>query len=81
MRPEQKYLTTQGFVEHIRVTTGIPLTKSRFQKDRMRDEEGRSVAPEPVARFGNRDLFLETQAPEYIKKLLTPAEAEQAAVV
>ena len=28
------------------------------------------VAPEPVTRFGNRDLFTEAQAPEYISKLV-----------
>lgn len=72
--PEQeKYLTSRAFVDLIRNGSGIPLTLSRFHKDRMR-----GVAPEPVAHFGNRDLFVEAQAPDYIAKLVTPAQLESA---
>jgi len=29
---QEKYLTTQGFVDHIRATTGIPLTKTHLRQ-------------------------------------------------
>jgi hypothetical protein len=77
MRPAQtRYLTTRGFVDYIRTTTGIPLTKSRFQKDRMHRPKEGPLAPQPVARFGNRDLFTEAQAPEYISKLIKVMKAD-----
>ena len=65
MRPklEGPFLTSRAFVERINEKWGIGLTMSRFHKDRMSE---RKVAPEPAARFGNRDLFTEAQAPEYV---------------
>jgi hypothetical protein len=70
----QKFLTSRAFVAHVNELSGIGLTLSRFRKDRMKDESGASVAPEPVARFGNRDLFDPDQAPPYIARLIKPAE-------
>ena len=63
------YLTSRAFVDYVNQKWGIGLTMSRFHKDRM---SKRNVAPEPVARFGNRDLFTEAQAPEYVAKLIQP---------
>jgi hypothetical protein len=76
MRPklEGPYLTSRAFVERINEKWGIGLTMSRFHKDRMSE---RKVAPEPAARFGNRDLFTEAQASEYVDKLIKPTVQEE----
>jgi hypothetical protein len=76
MRPklESEYplLTSRTAVEFVRTKTGAPLTLSRFHKDRMN-----GLAPEPVATFGNRDLFTEAQMLEYGRTLIKPVEARQ----
>jgi hypothetical protein len=75
MRPKLQgpYLTTRAFVDFVNERWGIGLTLSRFHKDRMSE---RKVAPVPAARFGNRDLFTEAQASEYVAKLIQPVEQE-----
>ena len=65
-------LTSRAAVEFVRSKTGAPLTLSRFHKDRMR-----GVAPKPIARFGNRDLFSEAQMLEYGRALIRPADSAQ----
>jgi hypothetical protein len=65
-------LTSRAGVEFVRNRTGAPLTLSRFHKDRMR-----GVAPKPIARFGNRDLFSEAQMLEYGRALIKPVEPSQ----
>ena len=70
---QKKHHTTRSFVEFIKASLFEPMTLSRFQKDRM---EG--IAPEPIAKFGNRDLWLEEQAGPYVEKLLnTPPRRRQ----
>ena len=70
---EGPYLTSRAFVDFINQKWGIGLTLSRFHKDRM---SNRKVAPEPAATFGNRDLFTEAQASEYVAKLIRPREQD-----
>jgi hypothetical protein len=72
------YVTSQGFVDYINNKWGIGLKRSRLAKDRMKQEDGSpGIAPEPVARFGNRDLYdPEQQAPEYVEKLITRLKPE-----
>jgi hypothetical protein len=78
MRPKLKgpYLTSRAFVDLINEKSGIGLTLSRLHKDRMSKKGLPPVAPEPVARFGNRDLYAKAQASEYVAKLIQPVEKE-----
>jgi hypothetical protein len=81
---QKKYFPTRAFVDLINERWGIGLTVSRLHKDRMsKDKDGHPrppVAPEPAARFGNRDLFTEEQAPPYVAKLIDQREPEQGEV-
>ena len=63
--PGKMYLSTRDFVAFIKANHLSAFTRSRFQKDRML-----GVAPQPAARFGNRDLWTEDQAPPYVARLL-----------
>ena len=55
-------------MDFVRAKTGAPLTLSRFYKDRMR-----GIAPRPVRRFGNRDLFEPDEILAYGNALITPS--------
>jgi len=74
MSPEVEYplLTARASVDYVRAKTGAPLTLSRFYKDRMR-----GIAPRPVRRFGNRDLFQPDEILAYGNALITPVEPGQ----
>ena len=64
-------LTTKAAVDFGRKKTGLPLTISRFHKDRSAGK-----APKPIATFGNRDLFTEEQILQYCRKLIRPVERD-----
>jgi hypothetical protein len=68
----EPYLTTRAFVDRFRQETGADLKLSRFYKDRMK-----GLAPKPVARMGNRDLFSPRQIPEYAKVVIQPVEQQE----
>jgi hypothetical protein len=63
-------LTGRGFVEFIQKEILPGLKYSRFRKDRARRK-----APEPVAHFGNHELFTEEQAPADVDSMITKADA------
>jgi hypothetical protein len=67
-------LTSQAAADLVAKTTGAQFTRSRFYKDRMLGK-----APEPAAKFGNRDLWTEEQIVEYANGLITWLEPDQAA--
>lgn len=71
--PSEKHFGTKDFIALIRDKYLSTLTVWRFQKDRA---DG--VAPEPVAKYGNRDLFVESQAGPYVQKLLERERLEPA---
>ena len=82
MRPAEqqpkprKYLTTEEFAEYIQQNFLPSFKRSRLHKDAMeRDGRGR-VAPRPAARYGNRDLYTEDQAPPYVAKLVKELRPE-----
>jgi len=64
-------LTTRAAVEFGRTKTGVPLTLSRFHKDRSAGK-----APEPIATFGNRDLFTEEQILQYCRNLIRTVDRD-----
>ena len=53
---------------------GIPLTKSRVDKDCMK-----GVGPKPVARFGPMDLFIPDTFLKYARALIRPIDKSEAA--
>lgn len=68
--PSGPFLTGRAFVAHIQQKFLSGFTHSRFRKDRAKKK-----APEPVAHFGNRELFTEEQAPPYVESMIKKAES------
>ena len=67
-KPAEPLLTGRGFVTHIQQNFLPDLKYSRFRKDRAKKK-----APEPVAHFGNRELFSPDQARNYVASLIKKA--------
>jgi hypothetical protein len=64
---DQRLVTVDGAVMLIRQTFGIPLPKSRLQKD---SAAGR--APRPAMVYGNRYLYRPSEILTYAKTLVKP---------
>ena len=71
--PTKRFVTRRQGVE-LANAEGIPLTKSRVDKDRMK-----GVGPTPVARFGPRELFTPDPFRKYARALIQPINTSEAA--
>ena len=69
----EKHFGTKDFVELIRGNISRLLLWGGFR------DRAAGLAPEPVSRYGNRDLFLESQAAPYVQKLLNRGRLERRA--
>jgi hypothetical protein len=67
-------VTRRGGVELSRSAEGIPLTKSRVDKDCMR-----GVGPKPAARFGRTELYTQEEFLRYARTLIRPIDKPEAA--
>ena len=66
----QHYYTRKTGAARIGEKRGIPFPKSRFDKDAMSKDGRAPVAPKPVARYGNVDLYTEEQIDSYAESLI-----------
>ena len=70
---DTRLVTVDGAVALINEATGIPIPKSRFQKDRAN-----GIAPPPDAVYGRRHLFRPSKILVYAKTLIRPFPPEAA---
>jgi hypothetical protein len=76
-KPHQHHYTRKTGAELISKTFGIPFPKSRFDKDAMSIDGREPVAPKPIARYGNVDLYTERQILAYGASLIRTVETEE----
>ena len=74
MRETTKRFVTRRQGVELANAEGIPLTKSRVDKDCMK-----GVGPKPAARFGPRDLFTTDTFLKYARALIQPINKSEAA--
>jgi len=74
MRETTKRFVTRRQGVELANAEGIPLTKSRVDKDCMK-----GVGPMPAARFGPRDLFTPATFLKYARALIQPIKKSEAA--
>jgi hypothetical protein len=66
---EGALVTMDGAVDLIRRETGVPIPKSRLQKD-----SAKGIAPRPAALYGRRYLYHPEKILEYGRTLIKPFE-------
>ena len=74
MRETTKRFVTRRQGVELANAEGIPLTKSRVDKDCMK-----GVGPKPSARFGPRELFTPDTFLKYARALIQPINKSEAA--
>ena len=70
--PSRRFVTRRQGVA-LANAEGIPVTKSRVDKDSMK-----GVGPEPVARFGPMDLYVPDTFLQYARALIRPIDKPEA---
>ena len=67
---DEALLTIQDAVEFIRRETGIPITRSRIEKD-----SSNGITPKPAATYGRRYLWRRAEMLDYARSLIKPTAA------
>jgi hypothetical protein len=73
MVDDTRFVTTDDAVTLIYETTGVPIPKSRFQKD-----SAAGIAPRPDAIYGRLYLYRPDKILAYARKLIRPFPREVA---